>query len=87
MKINDPAAAIVLRATILKLLSDDEVAKVSTAETASGLLEGEEFLDLGHLDRGVRRVIGQPLPMGTILARKSVHESTWKKVLSALYAG
>ena len=52
---NDERTAYVTRDTILKLLSDDEVAKVSTAETASRLADGDEYLDLEHLDKGVRR--------------------------------
>ena len=48
-------AAYVTRDTILNLLSHDEIAKVSTAEAASGLTEGAEYLDLELLDQGVQR--------------------------------
>jgi len=52
---NDLRTETVTRDNVLKLLSDDEVASVSTAETAPRLLDGEEYLDLEHLDRGVQR--------------------------------
>ena len=51
----DAKRAEVARENILKLLSDEEVAKVSTAEAASGLTEGTEYLDLEHLEQGVQR--------------------------------
>jgi hypothetical protein len=45
----------IARESLLKLLSDDEVASVSTAETATRLLDGEEYLDLEELERGVQQ--------------------------------
>jgi hypothetical protein len=72
------------RESILKLLSDDEVAKVSTAETAKSLSAGDEYVDLEHLDDGVRRSGGGAAPMGTLVPKKSVHEATWAKILTQL---
>lgn len=43
----------VFRHSILGMLSDDEVASVITAESVMGLSEGDEYLDLEQLDRGV----------------------------------
>jgi hypothetical protein len=80
----DDRSAYVTRESILKLLSDDEVAKVSTAETASGLEAGDEYLDLEHLDRGVLRGGGATVPMGRVLPRKAVHPGTWTKILAQL---
>lgn len=74
------------RDSILKLLSDDEVAGVSTAETAPRLSDGDEYLDLEQLDQGVRRARGTATPMGRVLPRKAVHESTWRKILTRLPA-
>ena len=57
----------VTRENILMLVSDDEVARVSTAETAPRLAEGDEFLDLDQLERGVQRADGvrpEPEPPG-----------------------
>jgi hypothetical protein len=86
----DPSAAehrreYVSREGIMKLLSDDEVARVSTAETGARLDEGEEYLDLEHLDQGVRRAkLGTTMPMGRALPKSAVRESTWVQILTWL---
>ena len=72
------------RDLLLKTLSDDEVASVSTAETAERLPDGEEFVDLEHLDQGVQRAGTAPIPMGRVLPRKAVHEHTWTKIVAYL---
>lgn len=82
---NDIRADYVTRDAVLKLLSDEEAARVSTAETADRLADGDEYLDLTDLDRGVlwaRR--GKPPAMGTILPRSAVLGSTWRKILAKL---
>lgn len=75
---------LLIRDAVMKLLSDEEVAMVSTAETAATLTVGEEYLDLTNLDDGVRRAVGGPLPMGHVLPRKAVQPTTWKKLVSEL---
>ena len=76
----------VTRDSILKLLSDEENARVSTAETASGLTEGEEYLDLEDLDQGVQRAKASTAKakMGHVLPRSAVSEETWGKILVQL---
>ena len=76
----------VTRDSILKLLSDEENARVSTAETASGLIEGEEYLDLEDLDQGVQRAKASTAKakMGHVLPRSAVSEETWGKILVQL---
>jgi hypothetical protein len=75
----------VTRDTILKLLSDEETARVSTAETASGLKEGAEYVDLEHLDRGVQRAkAATKVTMGHALPRSAVSGATWSKVIAQL---
>jgi hypothetical protein len=74
----------VTRENVLKLLSDDEVASVSTAETALRLLDGEEYLDLEHLDRGVQRTSNLPTVVGGVLPRRTVHKDTWEKIMALL---
>lgn len=81
---NDERAAYVTRDAILKMLTDDEVAKVSTAETASRLSSGDEYLDLEHLELGVRRADGKVPPMGRVLPRNAVHANTWAKIVAQL---
>ena len=83
---NDKRNEYVTRDSILKLLSDDEVASVTTAETAARLPAGDEFLDLEQLGQGVQRAAGKTTPMGRVLPKKAVHENTWNKILKQLPA-
>lgn len=76
--------ANVTRENVLKLLSDNEVASVSTAETALRLLDGEEYLDLEHLDRGVQKTSKLPTVMAGVLPRRTVHKDTWGKIVALL---
>ena len=83
---NEKRRAYVTRDSVLKLLSDDEVASVTTAETADRLPDGDEFLDMEQLNQGVQRARGTRVPMGRVLPRKAVHENTWSKILKGLPA-
>ena len=80
----DNRADHVTREHILGLLSDLEVAKVSTAEPASKLADGEEFVDLERLSSGVQCAHGAGTPMGRVLPRKAVHQETWTKIVTQL---
>jgi hypothetical protein len=74
------------REGVMRLLSDGELAKVSSVESAARLEGGEEYLDLERLDLGVRRANGMPevLPMEHLLPRNAVGEATWTTVLNYL---
>ncbi len=74
----------VTRESILKMLTDAEISSVSRAETSQRLGDGDEFIDLKNLDRGVRRAGRMLTPMGRVLPRKAVAESTWLKILEPL---
>jgi hypothetical protein len=75
----------VAREAILNLLSNDEIAKVSTAEAATGLAVGQEYLDLEHLDQGVQRAKALTKgKMAHVLPRSCVADETWKKILAHL---
>lgn len=74
----------VTRDAIMRLLSDAEVARVCIAESAPGLSEGDEYIDLEDLGRGVRRAAGEVLAMGSILPRKAVLEDTWTLIVNQL---
>jgi hypothetical protein len=74
------------RESILNLLSDEEIASVSPAQTAACIMDGEEYLDLEQLDQGVRHAFGATTPIGRVLQRKDVHENTWTKILTQLSA-
>ena len=71
------------RDTILKLLSDEESAKVSSAEGSAGLAQGEEYVDLEHLDRGIQCADATMTKgtIGHIVPRRAVHGETWSKIL------
>ena len=84
---NDNRSPCITRDSILKLLSDDEVAKVTTAETAARLVDGDEFIDLEQFNLGVQRAPGNKAPMGRVLPKKSVHAGTWGKIVAQLPAG
>jgi hypothetical protein len=83
---SDLSTSYTTRESILNLLSDDEVASVSTAETAPGLLDAEEYLDLERLEEGVQRAKGTTPVMGRVLPRKAVHDATWAKILTQVTA-
>jgi hypothetical protein len=77
----------VTRDTILRLLSDEEIARVSIAETATNLADGDEYVDLEEPDQGVRRAHGAATaPMGHVLPRKAVREHTWDQIVGLLSA-
>jgi len=73
---NNAKRTQVSRDSIVELLTDDEVAKVSTAETGARLAEGDEFIDLEKLDQGVRHANGVLVQLKNIVPRKAVHEKT-----------
>jgi hypothetical protein len=73
--------------SILKLLSDSEVSKLSTEESATTLMDGDEYLDLDQLAQGVQTSRGTTQPMGSLMPRKAVHASSWTKIVELLSAG
>lgn len=73
------------RDNILKLLSDEEIARVSTSETSAHLVDGDEYVDLEELQQGVRVALGDTsVRMGRVLPRKAVLEKTWQHVMKLL---
>ena len=73
------------RDAILKLLSDGENARVSSAEAASQLAHGDEYIDLERTDFGVLRAGTKPTtPMGRVLPKKVIHIETWGKIVALL---
>lgn len=81
---NDMKNDYLTRERLLLLLSDDEVASVSSAETAQ-LANGDEFVDLERLGEGVQTAeLSTITPGGRVLPRKAVQASTWSKILKEL---
>jgi hypothetical protein len=83
---NEKRKDYITREHILKLLSDDEVATVATAETAKRLAAGAEFIDLENFERGVQEAPQPTTPVGRVLPRKSVPPGTWDKIVAQLPA-
>lgn len=81
---NQARGAYVTREAIMKLLSDQEAGSVSTAETATKLASGEEYIDLEQLEAGVQKAPLAQARMGNVLPKRAVHEGTWTKVVAAL---
>lgn len=78
----------VTREEILKLLSDEEIARVSTSEGGPPLAEGEEYVDLEHLNEGIQRVREtNTVRMGSVLPRRSVEDKTWSRICSHIAVG
>jgi hypothetical protein len=74
---------LVSRDAILTLLSDQEVARVSTAEAATSLIDGQEYIDLENLGLGVQRTSAtSKLVMGHLVPREAVSGQTWAKILA-----
>ena len=81
---NEKRSEYLTRNDIMKLLSDEEVSRVSTNETAVRLATGDEYLDLERLDRGVQKARESTTAMGLVLARSAVHANTWNKIVAQL---
>ena len=71
---------------LLAGVSPDEVSAVATAETATRLPDGDEYLDMEQLDQGVQRAHQKKTPMGRVLPKKAVQKDTWEKILKQLPA-
>lgn len=69
---------------LLSLLSDDELTRVSTSETAARLDDGEEYVDLADVARGVQRAPGTAHGVASVLSRRAVRETTWSRIVSRL---
>jgi hypothetical protein len=78
----DPS--FVMRDAILDLLSNEEVADVATDASAQKLRPGDEYLDLEHVELGVRQASGLATPPGYVLARTAVSDVTWRRIVTTL---
>lgn len=76
------APAYVSRDEALSQLTENEAARVSAAEALGHLADGDEYLDLHHLDHGVRVATGRAGTIGGVLPRKSISEGAWAKLVA-----
>jgi hypothetical protein len=77
----DAKKEVMTRETVLALLSDTEVAKVSRAEGEARLVEGDEYVDLEDLGAGVRQVHAKSSRPRSALPRSAVSDATWAKIV------
>lgn len=81
----DSRNSALTRETILALLTDAEVARVSRAEDVPRLIEGDEYVDLTDPASGVQQVQSTPrTPPGHALPRSAVSDTTWSKIVRAV---
>ena len=81
----DAPSNFAAREAMLKLLTDDEVAKVSSAEGGLGLKNGLEYVDLTHLELGVQTAgIMTRVDVGNVIPRDAVSSQTWQKIIARL---
>jgi hypothetical protein len=76
-----------VREAVLKLLSEQEYARLSAAEPVVRLQDGDEYLELEHPSYGVRRSSGATTVIGSVLQRRAVRESTWSRILLQVAGG
>jgi len=83
---NEKRSEYFTRASIMELLSDDEIAKVTADESSTSLVIGDEYIDLEQLDQGVRTVVGRPaaIAVGRVVAKKAIQQGTWDQVVAQL---
>jgi hypothetical protein len=76
---------LMTRDAILGLLTDAEVAKVSNAEDAPTLIEGDLYVDLLDLEAGVQEVQATPRTAPShALPRSAVSDASWAKIVRAI---
>jgi CBS-domain-containing membrane protein len=78
-------ARVQQRESIIRLLTDAEVARVSRAEETTRLVEGDEYVDLEDLGSGVHQVNARSrVELGHALPRSAVSDATWAKIVRAV---
>jgi hypothetical protein len=81
----DKGMSLVRREDILNILSDAELEKVTSMEEPLKLQEGDEYIDLGHIDRGIQEVHAKSnINVGNIIPHSAVKEETWKKIIKKI---
>ena len=73
------------RDDIMKLLSDEEIVRMSDTEAHVLLQDGDEYVDLAQLDRGAQRAsTATTAPMQRVMAKKVLSARTWKRIVTKL---
>jgi hypothetical protein len=77
---SDAKTRTVTRESILGLLTDDETARVSTAEGSAHLVEGDDYIDLENPASGVHQAHAGARARHA-LPRSAVSDATWSKIV------
>jgi hypothetical protein len=77
--------AAVTRDTIIKLLTDDENAKVSNVE--DGHTYSGDYIDLENLGQGVQTGEIPTGGSGNVLPKSAVNPETWNKIVAMVSRG
>ena len=72
------------RDAIWELLSERDLGHMSRRDGGSELIEGDEYVDLGHLQGGVRRMEGPSPATGELLPRNALEGATWSRICARL---
>jgi len=80
------SAEYLTRERVMKLLAEGELTDFSQGGPSDALGNGDEYLDLDQLAHGVQRARAGVVPTGHVLARKAIHEDTWRRILRQLSA-
>lgn len=70
------------RDAVLALLSPDDAAKVCAAEATAKLGAGENYLDLHHLDHGVRSATAEAAPINNVVGKSAISDRIWQFLLA-----
>lgn len=74
------------RAAVLKLLAEGELGDFGQGGSPKVLANGDQYLDLEQLTRGVQRARAGVRLGPHVLPRKAIHEDTWRRILRQLAA-
>ena len=80
-KLADKKFDYLTRDSILKLLDENELSSVADVESEMFLKVGDEYIDLGQLDHGVRKAITTTTSTRNVLPRSAVYEETWTRIV------
>jgi hypothetical protein len=73
------------RDAIMNLMSNDEIAKVSSVEASTGLKTGDEYVDLENLDKGIQRAsVAASVNLKHAVPRGAVSSETWSRIMAEL---
>lgn len=72
------------RAMIMSLLSETDVARVSSGGGGCELIEGDEYVDLEQLHDGVLRMEARGATSAEFLPRNALADATWSSICARL---